>query len=179
MPEFEENTCLIYQDFEDIQLELQPFPHRKNSFIDLLSSSHRVPEDCLLDLQIDTLFNKWELPELNTQPSESEPPELNLDAFLDIQCIRKNKETVIKVANFSQFEKISNSLIGTLTPEQRKAKVKKYQEKRKKRTWQKKIYYDCRKRVADNRLRIKGRFVTRSQAIHILGPDHEAIKHLL
>jgi hypothetical protein len=32
---------------------------------------------------------------------------------------------------------------------------------RKRRIWKKKINYDCRKKVADNRLRIKGKFVTR------------------
>jgi hypothetical protein len=31
---------------------------------------------------------------------------------------------------------------------------------RKKRIWRKKINYDCRKKVADNRLRVKGKFVT-------------------
>jgi hypothetical protein len=46
--------------------------------------------------------------------------------------------------------------------------------KRKKRNWIRKVYYDCRKKVADSRLRIKGRFITRVQAEQILGmPVHD------
>jgi hypothetical protein len=40
---------------------------------------------------------------------------------------------------------------------------------RKKRIWRKKVSYDCRKKVADGRLRIKGKFVTREQACEQLG----------
>jgi hypothetical protein len=61
--------------------------------------------------------------------------------------------------------------IGTLTVEERRIKIEKYLEKRKKRTWCKKISYDCRKRVADSRLRIKGRFVTKDQAFVMLGSE--------
>lgn len=42
---------------------------------------------------------------------------------------------------------------------------------RKRRIWKKKINYDCRKKVADNRLRIKGKFVTREQACEMLGVE--------
>eukprot|EP00357_Protocruzia_adherens_P034391 CAMPEP_0114972798 /NCGR_PEP_ID=MMETSP0216-20121206/595_1 /TAXON_ID=223996 /ORGANISM="Protocruzia adherens, Strain Boccale" /LENGTH=329 /DNA_ID=CAMNT_0002333211 /DNA_START=1 /DNA_END=990 /DNA_ORIENTATION=- len=65
--------------------------------------------------------------------------------------------------------------IGTLTVEERRQKIKRYLEKRKRRIWSKKITYDCRKRVADNRLRYKGRFVTKDQARLLLGlpPDAE------
>ena len=42
---------------------------------------------------------------------------------------------------------------------ERSLKIEKY--KNKKRNWAKKISYDCRKRVADTRLRIKGRFISK------------------
>ena len=128
---------------------------------------------------MDSVSKDWELPELTTQPSETEPFELNLDELFEIECYRKRQETGLIIRIATPGEKLKNNFIGTLTIEQRKEKVKKYLEKRKKRTWQKKIYYDCRKRVADNRLRIKGRFVTRDQAIYIYGPEYEALQHLL
>lgn len=40
---------------------------------------------------------------------------------------------------------------------------------RKLRKWRKKVSYDCRKKVADSRLRIKGKFVTREQVCQQLG----------
>lgn len=48
-------------------------------------------------------------------------------------------------------------------------KLVKYMEKKKRRVWQKKVNYDCRKKVADGRLRIKGKFVTHEQAREQLG----------
>jgi len=61
--------------------------------------------------------------------------------------------------------------VGTLSTEERKRKIERFLEKRKRRSWAKEISYDCRKRVADNRLRVKGRFVTRLQAMSSLGPE--------
>jgi hypothetical protein len=54
--------------------------------------------------------------------------------------------------------------IGTLTVEERYERVARFIEKRKNRNYSKKVSYDCRKRVADNRIRVKGRFITKSQA---------------
>lgn len=56
-----------------------------------------------------------------------------------------------------------------LTPEERMVKVAKYLEKRKKRNWTRKILYDCRRKVAQKRLRVKGRFVTKEQAYAAIG----------
>lgn len=50
-------------------------------------------------------------------------------------------------------------------------------DKKKRRIWQKKVNYDCRKKVADCRLRIKGKFVTLEQACEQLGiPENETEK---
>lgn len=53
--------------------------------------------------------------------------------------------------------------------ETRHDKLRRYLQKRNSRNWCRKVSYDCRKKVADSRLRIKGRFITRAQAEFILG----------
>jgi hypothetical protein len=57
--------------------------------------------------------------------------------------------------------------IGPLTLEERRAKIDRY--KRKKRSFNKKVSYTCRKRVADQRMRVKGRFVKREEVLLMLG----------
>jgi CCT motif len=54
-----------------------------------------------------------------------------------------------------------NGRIGIYTPQERAAIIARYHEKRSHRNWNKKIRYNCRKSLADSRLRVKGRFVKR------------------
>ena len=61
--------------------------------------------------------------------------------------------------------------IGTITAGERRLKVIKFLEKRKKRIFKKRISYECRKRVADSRIRIKGRFVTKEQASNLVNEN--------
>jgi len=61
--------------------------------------------------------------------------------------------------------------IGTLTYEERRNKIRNFLEKRNRRKFVKRISYDCRKRVADKRIRIKGRFVTKEQALALKKPS--------
>jgi hypothetical protein len=54
--------------------------------------------------------------------------------------------------------------VGIYTPSQREALLKKFRRKRQTRKWNKKVIrYNCRKDLADRRLRIKGRFVKRDE----------------
>ena len=61
--------------------------------------------------------------------------------------------------------------VGTLSLEERRAKIEKYLQKRSRRTFGKKVFYACRKRVADTRLRVKGRFVTKKMAEKMRSQD--------
>ena len=58
--------------------------------------------------------------------------------------------------------------IGKLTLQERYLKIKRYKEKKERRIWTKKIFYDCRKQVADKRLRIKGRFIRKEDQKKLL-----------
>lgn len=55
-----------------------------------------------------------------------------------------------------------NGRIGIYTPAERAAIIAKFNSKRTRRTWKKKIRYNCRKSLADRRMRVKGRFVKRA-----------------
>uniref|UniRef100_A0A7S3LIG6 CCT domain-containing protein n=1 Tax=Aplanochytrium stocchinoi TaxID=215587 RepID=A0A7S3LIG6_9STRA len=57
-------------------------------------------------------------------------------------------------------------MIGKYTPEERLERIKRFMEKRKNRVWMKKVKYGCRKKLADSRPRVKGRFVPRSAVIN-------------
>jgi len=160
-----DEELLTTPSFEELTQENFLNSKRKSSFIDLLSPPSGIPENPLIDLHSDS--NDWKLPEIYIYGAEFFVQELNLD-LLDVHC-PKIKTEVIKQP--IQVPKYSSEFIGTLTIEQRKEKIARYLEKRKKRTWRKRIYYDCRKKVADKRLRVKGRFVTKDQVVNKLGPE--------
>jgi len=78
------------------------------------------------------------------------------------------------------FEKIESKpsihlpqIINSFSSPERQVKIQRYLEKKRKRTWHKKIHYSCRKKVADQRIRVKGRFVSKKQAVTLGFPISE------
>lgn len=53
--------------------------------------------------------------------------------------------------------------IGAYTREERQQRIDRFRAKKMRRVWRKQIKYDCRKKLADTRPRVKGRFVSRAE----------------
>jgi hypothetical protein len=67
------------------------------------------------------------------------------------------------------------AMIGPLSGNERLLRVQRFLNKKRQNHDFKKYSYKCRKQVADKRLRIKGRFVTKEQAFQILGLSQEEL----
>ena len=59
--------------------------------------------------------------------------------------------------------------VGPISAEQRRKKVDRYKMKREQRVFRKKVEYQGRRAVAERRLRVKGRFVTKEAAEALSG----------
>lgn len=60
--------------------------------------------------------------------------------------------------------------IGRYTPAERRLRVERYRQKRLRRNFSARVKYDCRKRIADARTRVRGRFVTRATERRLTTP---------
>lgn len=132
---------------------------RKQSFTNLMPvTCESVP---LFESLCDS-FVGWSLPMLVPLGEDCDlesPP-------LELRPRRPNRQRPPKPApRTPEPQPAAREVIGTLTSEQRQVRIQRFLEKRKRRVWTKKISYDCRKRVADSRLRVKGRFVKKTQAL--------------
>lgn len=154
----------------------------KIQFIDLLTQSYHESDFP----SIENMPLEFDEDELNEHYSTQSSCDLHLSSLCDdtlsdnstesgSQRIVCNETTFI-IPKALMYPKAQ--IIGTLTLNERREKIQRYLEKRKKRSWNKKIAYDCRKRVADNRMRIKGRFVTKDKAIEIQAVDRCEVRNL-
>ena len=86
-------------------------------------------------------------------------------------------EPELNIQNFGPINGVSNGdgcRVGVYTREERTKRIERFREKKLKRIWRKQIKYDCRKRLADTRPRVKGRFVSRAVEDVVLGEAAEA-----
>ena len=91
------------------------------------------------------------------------------DLDLDLDYAEENMEEAANLAPPEKRKAVAE-YIGGLTKEERRAKIDRWLEKRKKRNWSKnKTHYKPRQAFAKQRVRIKGRFVKIDHPLH---PDN-------
>ncbi|MBA0559431.1 hypothetical protein Golob_016395, partial [Gossypium lobatum] len=95
----------------------------------------------------------------------------NVAKFLQRSCFNGHSFRNFQGPDNSFFE---NSLmekpgfkIGRYNPEERQERISKYRAKRNQRNFNKRIKYACRKTIADNRPRIRGRFARNDETVEI------------
>ncbi|CAG9312194.1 unnamed protein product [Blepharisma stoltei] len=157
---WEANQTDFEQNLLDFDISLIEKRERSSSFVDLLSSSTCSNID-------DFSFDPFDF-ECKSQPKE---PSFNSSLSPHIIDDYVNVEVPKLPIAFQILVPTTMKRIGTLSPEERKLKILRYQEKKKRRQWGKKISYDCRKRVADRRIRVKGRFIGKTQAAPMTNSD--------
>ena len=171
-------TSALEAHFETLLPETVMGRDRSESFIDLLNQPLGLPE-------VDSMYYSTTFDPLSLEAEELSLHEISsstsittmvsqADLLTDL-CLDSPNRPIMKKKKFPVKPKVHllpishqtinlNSIVGTITLEERRKKIHKYLEKRKRRTFSKRISYECRKRVADKRLRVKGRFVTKEQA---------------
>ncbi|CEG40288.1 CCT domain [Plasmopara halstedii] len=120
----------------------------------IFSNKHLEPEQ--------TVSSKTtESANTSSGPESSATEELRMEQT-HVNAANNSVTSLLSVLDIRTHTTLSNPTekkIGSYSPKARKLRLQKFHEKRKNRTWKKSIKYDCRKKLADDRPRIKGRFV--------------------
>ncbi|KAJ0048891.1 hypothetical protein Pint_15124 [Pistacia integerrima] len=92
-----------------------------------------------------------------------EPPNFHNQALRSPRTHKTQRSFSRHLATESPFSEEANFKVGRCSAEERQEKILKYRAKRNKRNFKKTIKYECRKTLADNRPRIRGRFVSNDE----------------
>ncbi|KAK7251350.1 hypothetical protein RIF29_34460 [Crotalaria pallida] len=102
----------------------------------------------------------------NFQSHATSSPENSFNGQMRRVCSTGDLQNM-KVNHMSQTEDEPNLKVGRYSAEERKERISKYRAKRSQRNFNRTIKYACRKTLADNRPRIRGRFARNDEAIDI------------
>lgn len=152
--------CLL-----DLSLADSMRPPRKESFIDLMEDRYTgfLDYDAVEKLDYEALMtNEVERSSSDVESTASSfREELELPRVLGKKRKRERHAVLPKLTPIIPIPQPPKQ-IGLISIAERQAKIQRYLDKRARRCWNRKISYDCRKRVADGRLRVKGRFVSKT-----------------
>lgn len=94
---------------------------------------------------------------------------MELPAWYDPIELAKMKQKMLEEGN--DEEDLPSSVtgrIGAYTLKERRKKLERYLEKRTRRIWDRNVRYQCRKNIAVNRLRVRGRFISREEEMSLI-----------
>lgn len=148
----------------DLQMLDGSRPTRKESFVDLMEDRYAgfLEYEAVEMLGSDLLMTQEAEPGNSDVESTSSSlkEELELPQVLRKRT-KKDRHAVVPKYIPAILLPQPPKQIGLISIEERRAKIERFMAKRARRCWSRKICYDCRKRVADSRLRVKGRFVSK------------------
>ena len=94
---------------------------------------------------------------------------MELPAWYDPIELAKMKQRMLEEGNDEQELPSSvTGRIGAYTLKERRKKLERYLEKRTRRIWDRNVRYQCRKNIAVNRLRVRGRFISREEETSLI-----------
>lgn len=84
----------------------------------------------------------------------------SVDSFDDSEeILQTNNASNSHLIGCKHEAKISEKMVGLLTASERKVKVQRYLEKKKRRRGERSVRYECRQDLASKRFRYQGRFI--------------------
>lgn len=133
--------------------------HEEKALLRSRTNSLDVPSVDELTIMNSPGFTPQPVPK---EDDEEPTPVTTTTATTQMATLPSSLNNTMNHATFQMDLLNKDGRIGIYLPDSRKARIAKFHSKRKMRIWRKRIKYDCRKKLADSRPRIKGRFVKRS-----------------
>ncbi|XP_059639239.1 zinc finger protein CO3 [Cornus florida] len=187
------NSANPYGDYSTLEVkteECQLAFHLPNSYQSFGPHSYGGTENAMKMMQRNNSFNgKHEflfqscfdglMESPNFQPQIMSPPQNSFSpgqmrrvcSTGDLQIVKANQTnhrmSSSPLAAESSFMEEANYKVGRYSAEERKERIHKYRAKRTQRNFNKTIKYACRKTLADNRPRVRGRFARNDEMVEL------------